>query len=173
MFLLSDRNNLGHFCKAIVFLDKVLCRLLNFVLIILFLVGFSNQKTLFLDILCFLSLLYNKKVCLLQCVVSNFYHRFHKLIVHVRRGTGIYRPFLYDLGVFHCLEKLESLTIFGLCLYLYLTLIVEACFYNLHDSDKKVFLYCFDRKIRNRVNFCFLLRLGNNVLFFSQNNAVN
>ena len=57
-------------------------------------------------------------------MVSNFYHEDHKLIVHVRHGTGIYRLILFDLDIFQVLlgvqslKKLENLPIFGFCLYL-------------------------------------------------------
>ena len=56
VFLLMNRVNHCHFCKLDVFLDKLWSRLLNLVLVILFLIGFSNEKTLFLDIICFLGL---------------------------------------------------------------------------------------------------------------------
>ena len=51
-------------------------------------IGFSNRKTEFLDILCFLCQLCNEKGCLFQCVVSNFYHRDHKLIVKCAPWNG-------------------------------------------------------------------------------------
>ena len=57
---------------------------------------------------------------LYQCVVSNVYHVGHRLIVRVRRYTGIFRLVLYVLGVFQVvidvqsLKKLENLlTFFG------------------------------------------------------------
>ena len=96
MFLLLDRNNLGHLFKVSVFLDILWCRFLNLVLVVLLLIGFSNQKTLFLDIFVFVSALQLEGV-LLQCKLSNFCHGGHKLIVHVHRRTGIYRLILYEL----------------------------------------------------------------------------
>ena len=72
-------------------------------------------------------------------MVSKFYHGYHKLIVHVRRGTGFYRLILYDLGIFQVLldvqslEKLKKLPILSFCFCLELTIIVEARFYNLQD----------------------------------------
>ena len=90
---------------------------------VLFLIGFFNQKTVFLDNHHFLCLLYNWKGCLFRCVTFNFYRVGHTLIVRVRRGTDIYCLILYDIGIFHVLldvqslEKLENLTIFDLCLY--------------------------------------------------------
>ena len=93
-------------------------------LVVIFLLGFSNQKTLFLDILCFWVSFANIGVFFPMCGM-NFYDKDHKLIVHVRPGTGVYRLILNDLGTFkvllgvQSLEKLENcLTIFGLCLYL-------------------------------------------------------
>ena len=55
----------------------------------------------------------------------------------MRRGTGTYRLFLCDLGIFQvlfdvpCLEKLKKLPIFDFWLYVLLTLTVEARFYKL------------------------------------------
>ena len=57
VFLFLDRNILGSFYKIIGFIDKILCHFLNLVLIVFFLVGFSNQKTQFFDILFFVSTL--------------------------------------------------------------------------------------------------------------------
>ena len=72
-------------------------------------------------------------------MVSDFYHGDHKVIVHVRRGTGFYHLILYDLGIFQVplgvqsLKKIENLPIFSLCLYLLLILIVEFRFYYLQS----------------------------------------
>ena len=92
-------------------------------LVVLFQVTFSNQKTLFPGILCFLYLLYNLRGCFFQCVVSNFYHEDQMLIFHVLRERGIWYLVLYDLGIFQVrlgmrnLEKLENLLVFCLSLY--------------------------------------------------------
>ena len=89
----------------------------------------------------------------------------------MRRGIGICHLTLYDLGIFQVplgvqsLEKLEKSFVFDLCLYLWLSLICLVRFYNLQGYDIKVFLYYFDRKIRDQVYFCFHLRIENNVLF--------
>ena len=63
----------------------------DLVLMVLFQVVFSNQKTSFLDILYFWCLFCNKRGCLFQCVVSNFYLEDRKLIFCVRSGMGIDR----------------------------------------------------------------------------------
>ena len=87
-------------------------------LVILFQVVFSNQKTLFLGIL-ILYLPYNLRGCLFQYVVSSFYHGDRKLIFHVLREREIGHLVLYDLGVFQVrldvrnLEKLESFQFSG------------------------------------------------------------
>ena len=58
------------------------------------------------------------------------------LIVHVCRGTGIYRLILNDLGILQVplnvqsLEKLENVQIFRLSLYLWLMSTEEVRFYN-------------------------------------------
>ena len=57
----------------------------------------------------FLCQLCNQKVCLFQCVVANFYHRDHKLIVHVRRGIGNYHLILDNLGIFQVPLDVQSL----------------------------------------------------------------
>ena len=70
-----------------------------------------------------LSLLYNMRGCLFQCVVSNFYHGDRKLIFHVLREMEIFYLVLYDVGIFQVqldvlsLEKLESLIVFCFCFY--------------------------------------------------------
>ena len=93
-------------------------------LVVLFQIVFSNQKTLFLGILYFLYLLYNLRGYLFQCVVSNFYHGDRKLFFHVLREMGICYLILCDLGTFQVqldvlsLEKLENLLVFCFCLCL-------------------------------------------------------
>ena len=46
---------------------------------------------------------------LYQCVVSNVYRVSHRLIVRVRRYTGIFRLVLYVLGVFQVVIDVQSL----------------------------------------------------------------
>ena len=46
---------------------------------------------------------------LYQCVVSNVYRVGHRLIVRVRRYTGIFRLVLYVLGVFQVVIDVQSL----------------------------------------------------------------
>ena len=69
-FLLLDRNYLGEFCKIIVLFDKLWCYLLNLVLVVVFLIGFSNQKTLFFDILCFFCIGF----AIRRCAYSNMWN---------------------------------------------------------------------------------------------------
>ena len=102
-------NNLDHFYKVIGFLDRSLCYLINLVLVVFFRVVFSNRKTLFLGILYFLCLLCSLMGHLYQCVVSNVYRVGHRLIVRVRRYTGIFRLVLYVLGVFQVVIDVQSL----------------------------------------------------------------
>ena len=78
-------------------------------LVVFFRVVFSNQKTLFLGILYFLCLLCSLMGHLYQCVVSNVYRVGHRLIVRVRRYTGIFRLVLYVLGVFQVVIDVQSL----------------------------------------------------------------
>ena len=105
-------------------------------LVVLFQVVFSNQKTLYLGILYFLYLLYNLRACLFQCMVSNFYHGDRKLIFHVLREMAICYLVLYDLGIFQVqldvlsLEKLEKLRKFCFCFYLMLFLVFQDLFCN-------------------------------------------
>ena len=65
----------------------------------IFQVGFSNQKTIFLDILYFLCLLCSLRDYLFQCRVSSVYRVYHKLIVRVRHYMGIFRLIEYVLGI--------------------------------------------------------------------------
>ena len=76
-----------------------MCVLLNLVLIVFFLIEFSNQKHHFLVSFIFVSPL-QLQCYLFQCVISNFCRVDHKLKVRVRCGTGIYRLILYDVGIF-------------------------------------------------------------------------
>ena len=46
---------------------------------------------------------------LYQCVVSNVYRVGHRLIIRVRRYTGIFRLVLYVLGVFQVVIDVQSL----------------------------------------------------------------
>ena len=82
--------------------------LLNVVLVVVFLVDFSNQKHFFL-LSFFLCLLYNLKSYSFQCVVSNFNSVNHMLNVLVRRGMGIYCLFFYVLDIF--LVRLDVLSL--------------------------------------------------------------
>ena len=54
------------FCKVIVFLDKLWCRLLNLVLVVFFLIGFSDQKKCFL-----ISFVFCVSFAIRSCVYSN------------------------------------------------------------------------------------------------------
>ena len=45
----------------------------------------------------------------IPCVVSNVYRVGHRLIVRVRRYTGIFRLVLYVLGVFQVVIDVQSL----------------------------------------------------------------
>ena len=78
-------------------------------LIVLFLVEFSNRKTLFLLSLCFLCQLYNSRGYYFQYVVSNFCLEDHKLKVCVHRGTDFDSLTCYNLGIFQVLLGAQSL----------------------------------------------------------------
>ena len=68
----GDCKFLDNSYKISEFFDTDLCRLLNLMLIVLFLDAFSSRKTYFLGILSFLCRLYNFRSCLFQCEVSSF-----------------------------------------------------------------------------------------------------
>ena len=93
-------------------------------LVVLFQVVSSNQKTFFLGIFYFLFLLYKLRDGLFQSVVSHFYHGDRTLIFHVLREMEIFYLVLYDRGIFQVqldvrsLEKLGSLLVFCFCLCL-------------------------------------------------------
>ena len=105
-------------------------------LVEIFQVVLSYQKTTFRGILYFLCRLYNLMGCLFQCVVTNFCHGDCKLMFHVIRGRENCHLGLFDLGIFQVrldvrsLEKLESLPISCLCLCVMRVLIVQVRFYN-------------------------------------------
>ena len=69
---------------------------------------FSNwtlqSKLIFPDILCFYV-----SFAIRSCVYSNVYNGDHKLIVHVRRGTGVCCLVLYGRGIFQVLLGAQSL----------------------------------------------------------------
>ena len=78
-------------------------------LVLLFQVVFSNQKTRFFGFLYFMFQLYNLRGFLFQFVVSIFYHGDRKLIFHVLREIEICYLVLYDLGIFQCQLDLLNL----------------------------------------------------------------
>ena len=85
-----------------------MCYLIDLVWVVFFQVVFSNQKTLFLGILYFLYLLCSLKGYLFQCVVSNVYRLYHKLIVRVRHCMGIFRLTLYVLDSVQVLLDVQN-----------------------------------------------------------------
>ena len=137
-----------------------------------FRVVFSNQKTLFLDILYFLCLFCSLMDYLYQCVVSSAYRVCHKFFFRVRHCMGIFHLVLYVLDIFQVLldvqnrQRLETILIFCRCFYFLWYLIWVARFYNHRDLDVEIVLYYFGRMIHGQVGFYFRLKLVNNVFSF-------
>ena len=63
----------SHFCKISVLFYKLLCRLLNLVLIVLFLINFLFKKHYFLTYLFFVSAFQLEGLCIPMCGIQ-FYH---------------------------------------------------------------------------------------------------